>query len=61
MVLHQAFEEKNIKLLFKKSHSKSIKLELRIVVLMDSLSTMDLLCNPKLVGNMYKSKKKMCL
>ena len=61
VVLQQEFEERNRNLLFKKSHAKSIKLDLRNVILLDSQSTMDIFCNLNLVGNIYKSKKKMCL
>ena len=61
VVLQQEFEERNRNLLFKKSHAKSIKLDLRNVILLDNQSTMDQFCNPKLVGNIYKANKKMCL
>ena len=61
VVLQQAFKERNRKALSKKSHAKSINLNLRNFILIDSQPTMDLFCNPKLVGNIYKSKKKMRL
>ena len=61
VVLQQAFEERNRKLLFKKSHAKSIKIDLRNIILLDVQSNMDLLFNPKLVGNIYKAKKNMYL
>ena len=61
VVLQQAFEERNRRLTFNKSHYKSINIELRNVILLDSQSTMDQFCNPKLVGNIYKAKKKMSL
>ena len=47
--------------MFKKSHAKSIKLDLRNVILLDSQSTMGLFCNFKLVVNIYKTKKNMRL
>ena len=58
VVLHQALEERDIKILFKKSHANPIKIDLNNFVLLDSQSTMDLLCNSKLVGNIYKAKKR---
>ena len=61
MVLHQVFEYQNIKVRFKKSHTNSIKIDLRKVILLESQSTMDLLCNPKLIGKIYKAKKKIHL
>ena len=42
--------------MFKKIQVKSIKL-----ILLYSQSTMDLFCNPKLIGKIYKAKKKMHL
>ena len=47
--------------MFKNSHAKSIKLDLRNSILMDSQSTMDLFCNPKLVGKIYNAKNNMHL
>ena len=47
--------------MFKNIHSKFVNIDLRNVILMDSQSNMDLLCNPKLVGNIYKAKKNICL
>ena len=47
--------------MFKKSHTKSIKIDLKNLILLDSQSTMDPFCNPKLVRKIYKSKKKMRL
>ena len=61
VVLQQSFEEWNIKLLFKNSHAKSIKIDLRNFILLDTQSTMELFCNSKLFGNIYKAKKNMCL
>ena len=61
VVLHQEFEEQNIKLMFKESHAKSINLYLRNVILLDRQHIIDLFYNKKLVGNIYKYKKKMRL
>ena len=58
VVLQQAFEERNRKVLFKKSHVKSINIELSNVILLDIQSTMDLFCNPNMVGNIYKAEKR---
>ena len=46
--------------MFKKSHAKSINLDLRNVILPNSQATMDLLYNP-LIGNIYNAKKRMHL
>ena len=61
VVLQQEFEERNIKVLFRKSHAKSIKLDLKNVILLNSQYSMELLCNTKLVGNIYKAKINICL
>ena len=61
VVLQQSFEESNSKVMLKKSHAKFIKLVLRKIILMDRQSNMDLFCNPKLVENVYKSKKNIHL
>ena len=61
VVIQQAFEERKRKLLFKNIHYKSIKLDIRNVILLDGLSTMCLFFNIKLVGNIYKAKNKMRL
>ena len=61
VVLQKAFEEWNRKLLFKKIRAKSIKFDLRNIILLDRQFTMDLLCNPKLIGNIFKAKKNMRL
>jgi uncharacterized protein YodC (DUF2158 family) len=42
-------------------HGTKIKLDLRQVILLDSQSTMDLICNPALVEKTFKSDKSMCL
>ena len=57
-VLHQEFEERNRKVMLNKSHSNSIKIDHRNVIIMDRQATMELFCNPKLVGNIYKAKKR---
>ena len=61
VLLHQAFEEQERKLLFKNIHAKSIKVKLRNAILLDSQYTMDLFYNIKLFGKIYKAKKKMRL
>ena len=60
-MLKQAFEERKRKVLDKTIQSKSIKIYLRNFILIDSQSNMELFCNTKLVGNIYKAKKKMRL
>ena len=57
----QVFGERNIKVLLKKSHTNSIKIDLRNVILLEIQYTMDLFCNSKLVEMIYKSKKNMRL
>ena len=47
--------------LFKQRHEASIKLDLRQVILLDSQSTMDLICNPALVSKTFRSSKNMRL
>jgi hypothetical protein len=42
-----------------KQHTKCINLDLQNGILLDSQSTMDLFCNPKLVQNITKAKHKM--
>ena len=61
VVLEKAFEERNRKVLFKNIHAKLFKLDLRNAILLDSQSNMDLFCNTKLVGNIYKTREKMQL
>ena len=41
VVLNQEFEERNRNVLFKKSHDRSIKVDLNNVILLGSQSTMD--------------------
>jgi hypothetical protein len=60
-VLHQAFEKCNAKVLFKQNHGKKLELDLKNVTLLDSQSTMDLFCNPKLVNNTTKTSKNVRL
>ena len=59
VVLQQAFEERNRKVLSNKIHANSIKIDLRNVILLDRQYIMDLFCNPKWVRNIYKGKKNM--
>ena len=47
--------------MFKKSHVKSININLRNIILLHRQSTMELYCNPKLSGKIYKSIKQMLL
>ena len=61
VVLQQEFEEWNRKIMFKDIHAKSVKLELRNVILLVNQYIMDLLHNPRMVGNIYKAKKKILL
>ena len=56
-VIQQAFEDQKREVLLKKSHAKSIKLDLGNFILLDRQYTMDLLCNTKLVGNIYNYNK----
>jgi hypothetical protein len=54
----QSFVKKNEAMVLKQ-HTKSIELDLQNVILLDSQSTMDLFCNPKLVQDITKAKHKM--
>jgi uncharacterized protein YodC (DUF2158 family) len=47
--------------LFKQTHSTKIKLDLKKVILLDSQSTMDLICDPALVESTFKSSHSMRL
>jgi predicted nucleic acid-binding Zn-ribbon protein len=59
--MEQDFEPRITKL-FKQVHSsKSVNLDLKEVILLDSQSTMDLICNRALVTNTYKSTHTMQL
>ena len=53
--------EPQIANLFKQRHGPKLKLNLRQVILLDSQSTIDLLCNKALVTNVSKSFKSMQL
>ena len=61
MVLQQAPEKRIKKVLLKKKHADSIDLNLRKGILLDSQSTMHLICNEDMVDRIHKSKKKMRL
>jgi hypothetical protein len=47
--------EPGISMLFKQNHGSKIKLDLREVILLDTQPTMDLFCNPDMVGNTIES------
>jgi hypothetical protein len=47
--------------MFKQMLRTKIKLDLRQVILLDSQSTMDLICNPALIKKTFRSDKSMCL
>jgi hypothetical protein len=47
--------------LFKQTHGTKIKLDLKKVILLDSQSTMDLICDPALVELTFKSSHSMQL
>ena len=48
--------------LFKQSHGvKSMDLDLREIILLDSQSMMDLFCNQALIGKSFKANTSMCL
>jgi hypothetical protein len=53
--------EPRIAKLFKQAHSTKIKLDLKKVILLDSQSTMDLICDPALVESTFKSSHSMRL
>jgi hypothetical protein len=54
--------ELHITELFKQSHGvKSVDLDLREIILLDSQSTMDLFCNQALIGNSFKANTSMHL
>ena len=61
VVIHQSFEEHNRKVLFNKSHAKSVNLDLGKVILLEIQYNMDLFYNPKLDGNIFKANKNMHL
>ena len=58
VVLNNALEAWNRKVMFKKNHTKSTNIDLRNVILLDIKSTMDLFYNIKLVRKIYKEKKR---
>jgi hypothetical protein len=52
--------EPQVAKLFKQTHAGTkIKLDLKKVILMDSQSTMDLICDPALVDSTFKSSHSM--
>jgi uncharacterized protein YodC (DUF2158 family) len=53
--------EPQIAKLFKQTHSTKIKLDLKKAILLDSQSTMDLICDPALVELTFKSSHSMRL
>jgi hypothetical protein len=53
--------ESRIAKLFKQTHGTKIKLDLKKVILLDSQSTMDLICDPALVESTFKSSHSMRL
>jgi hypothetical protein len=53
--------EPQIAKLFKQTHGTKIKLDLKKVILLDSQSTMDLICDPALVELTFKSSHSMRL
>jgi hypothetical protein len=53
--------EPQIAKLFKQTHGTKIKLDLPEIILLDSQSTMDLICNPALVKKTLKSNMNMRL
>jgi hypothetical protein len=53
--------EPRIAKLFKQTHGAKIKLDLKKVILLDSQSTMDLICDPALVESTFKSSHSMRL
>jgi hypothetical protein len=57
--------EPQIAKLFKQTHGTKIKLDLKKVILLDSQSTMDLICDPALVESTFnlvdRSEKRSCL
>jgi hypothetical protein len=53
--------EPRIAKLFKQTHGTKIKLDLKKVILLDSQSTMDLICDPALVELTFKSSHSMRL
>ena len=61
VLLHHAPEKRIQKVLLKKKHDESIDIKLRKVILLNSQSTTDLLCNEEMVERIYKSNKKMRL
>ena len=58
--LDQEFEPRIAKL-FKQAHGTKVNLDLREIILLDSQSTMDLMCNEALVERTFKSSSSMRL
>jgi hypothetical protein len=53
--------EPRIAQLFKQAHGSNMTLDLREIILVDSQSTMDLICNPNLVKKIFRSSTEMQL
>ena len=58
MVLQQAPEKHINKVVLNNKHAESIDINLRKVILLNSQSTMDILCNEDTMERIYNSKKK---
>jgi hypothetical protein len=61
IALQQTFTKRNTAVLLKQSDGKPSRLDLRNVILLDTQSTMDLICNKSLVANITTANNKMRL